>query len=154
MTHFLLQLLQEFWSVLKESAPFVLFGFFAAGLLKGLLPAGSVFRHLGGRGVGPVLRAAIYGIPLPLCSCGVVPAAMELRRQGASRGATAAFLISVPETGIDSVAITWALLDPLMTLLRPVAAFVTAALTGLAVSLLPGTEPGEGRPVEPDPGCG
>lgn len=152
MSDFLLQLLREFWTVLEESSLFVLFGFFAAGLLKGFLPEGSVYRHLGGRGAGPVLRAALYGIPLPLCSCSVIPAAIELRRQGASRGATSAFLVSVPETGVDSIAITWALLDPLMTLLRPVAAFVTAAVTGLAISRLPGEEPQQAPPADPPPG--
>jgi hypothetical protein len=121
------------WDILLESAPWVLLGFLMAGLLKALLPPGFVARHLGRGRVGPVVKAAVFGVPLPLCSCGVVPAAAGLREQGASKGATASFLIATPETGVDSMAITYALLDPLMTLLRPLSAFVTAVLAGFGV---------------------
>jgi len=127
----------ECWAVLREAAPYVLFGFLVAGLLKALLPDAWMKRHLGGRGPLSVIKAALIGVPLPLCSCGVVPAALGLRRQGAGPGATTAFMISTPETGADSLAVTWAMIDPLMTLLRPVAAFVTALFAGLAANLLP-----------------
>jgi len=144
------------WDILVESAPFVLFGFLAAGILKGLLPENMVSRHLGKSNLASVVKASLFGIPLPLCSCGVIPAAIELRKQGASKGASAAFLVSVPETGVDSLAITWALLDPIMTLVRPLAAFVTATLTGLLINRLP-----EDQVVQPasageakEPGCG
>lgn len=130
-------ILRECWHILLEAAPYVLFGFFAAGLLKTFLPEGSVARHLGRSDSRSVVKAALFGIPLPLCSCGVIPAAISLRQQGASRGATASFLVSVPETGVDSIAITWALLDPLMTVLRPIAAFITATITGLLIHRLP-----------------
>jgi uncharacterized membrane protein YraQ (UPF0718 family) len=125
------------WQILAEASPYVLFGFFAAGLLKALLPQDAVARHLGRRSVGAVLKASLLGIPLPLCSCGVIPAAIALRRQGANRGASAAFLVSTPESGIDSIAITWALLDPIMTVVRPLAAFLTATVTGLLINALP-----------------
>ncbi|MHC1751775.1 SO_0444 family Cu/Zn efflux transporter [Humidesulfovibrio sp.] len=127
----------ECWSVLREAAPYVLLGFLVAGLLKALLPDAWMTRHLGGRGPLSVIKAALVGVPLPLCSCGVVPAALAMRRQGAGPGATTAFMISTPETGADSLAVTWAMIDPLMTLLRPVAAFVTALSAGLAANLLP-----------------
>ncbi|PLX85569.1 MAG: hypothetical protein C0614_04300 [Desulfuromonas sp.] len=127
----------ECWQIFKEAAPFVLFGFFAAGLLKVLIPEKLITRHLGGKGFRSVLKASLFGIPLPLCSCGVIPVAVGLRRQGASKGATASFLVSVPETGVDSVAITWALLDPLMTIIRPVSAFITALVTGSLINLMP-----------------
>lgn len=139
------------WQIFAEAAPYVLFGFFAAGLLRGLLPAQAISRHLGGRSLGAVLKASLFGIPLPLCSCGVIPAAVDLRKQGAGKGAAAAFLVSVPETGVDSIAITWALLDPLMTLLRPIAAFLTATVTGMLINLLPEEPPTE---VAVSPGCG
>jgi uncharacterized membrane protein YraQ (UPF0718 family) len=149
-------ILRECWDILVESAPFVLFGFLAAGLLKGLLPDNLVSRHLGSNSAASVIKASLFGIPLPLCSCGVIPAAIELRKQGASKGASAAFLVSVPETGVDSIAITWALLDPIMTVVRPLAAFVTATVTGLLINRLP-----EDLPVPPvpadvaqAPGCG
>jgi hypothetical protein len=133
------------WAVLAEAAPWVLLGFAAAGAIHAWVPAESLARHLGGRGPGSVLKAALVGIPLPLCSCGVLPVAASLRKGGAGRGATAAFLVATPETGVDSIAVTWALMDPLMTLLRPVAALATALVAGLAANLLP--EP----PAEPAP---
>jgi len=141
------------WQVLLDSAPWMLLGFFAAGLLKAYLPDSLVARHLGTSGVGSVVRASLFGIPLPLCSCGVLPAAMGLRRQGANKGATAAFLISTPETGVDSMAVTWALLDPLMTLLRPVAAFITATVAGLLINRADAQEPVP-SPAPPEAGCG
>jgi len=128
---------KECWLVFKEAAPFVLFGFFAAGLLKVLIPEKAIVKHLGGNGFRSVFKASLFGVPLPLCSCGVIPVAVGLRKQGASKGATASFLVSVPETGVDSVAITWALLDPLMTIIRPVSAFITALATGSLINLLP-----------------
>lgn len=135
--HLLPQYLLECWNVLREAAPFMLFGFFVAGLLKALLPETWMSRHLGGRGPLSVVKAALIGVPLPLCSCGVIPASLGLRRQGAGPGATTAFMISTPETGVDSLAVTYAMIDPLMTVLRPVAAFVTATVAGLAANLLP-----------------
>ncbi len=137
MLETVLGILAECWEILVESAPYVLFGFFAAGLLKALLPEETVARHLGKNSTASVLKASLFGIPLPLCSCGVIPAAIGLRKQGASKGASAAFLVSVPETGVDSIAITWALLDPLMTVVRPAAAFFTATVTGLLINRLP-----------------
>ena len=100
-----------------------------------------------------MVKASLFGIPLPLCSCGVIPAAVGLRKQGASRGASAAFLVSTPESGVDSIAITWALLDPLMTVIRPVAAFITATLTGILINQLPEEAPAT-ETVEPALGCG
>lgn len=123
--------------ILLESAPYVLLGLIMAGLVKAFLPQSFVPRHLGGRGIGSVLKATLVGIPLPLCSCGVIPAAAGFRQQGAGRGATTAFLISTPETGVDSIAISYALLDPFMTVFRPISAFITAMAAGVAVNLTP-----------------
>jgi|GEM_PF-611909 len=78
----------ESWEVLAESAPYVLFGFFAAGILKAYLPEQMVAKHLGSNSTSSVIKASLFGIPLPLCSCGVIPAAIELRKQGASKGAS------------------------------------------------------------------
>jgi uncharacterized membrane protein YraQ (UPF0718 family) len=137
MSHFIGGVVWQCWQILLEAAPYVLFGFFMAGLLKALVPSDLVTRHLGRNSPGAVLKAALFGAPLPLCSCSVIPAAIGLRRQGASKGAAASFLVSVPETGVDSIAISWALLGPFMALARPVVAFVTATLTGLLINLLP-----------------
>ncbi len=123
------------WTVFVESAPYMLFGFFIAGILSVFLKPEKVARYFGGRGVRPVVLAALAGVPIPLCSCGVIPAAAGLKKQGASRSATLSFLISTPETGMDSIPITYALMDPLMAVVRPVAAFFTAVVAGLAESL-------------------
>jgi len=137
MTNFVTRLIQETWHIFTDAAPYVIFGFLAAGLIKALLPDEAVAKHLGGGSSAAVVKASLLGIPLPLCSCGVIPAAIGLRRQGAGRGPSAAFLVSTPESGVDSIAITWALLDPVMTVVRPVAAFITGTLTGILISLLP-----------------
>lgn len=124
------------WDVLAASAPYMLLGFFIAGLLKAFLPDDLVARHLGASSFTGLVKAAALGVPIPLCSCGVLPAAAGLRRQGAGKGPTAAFLISTPETGVDSIAVTWALLDPFMAVVRPFSAFVTALVTGIMVQTL------------------
>lgn len=102
-----------------------------AGVLYILVPAEKVAKYLGGKGLKPVIRAALFGIPIPLCSCGVLPAGISLRKQGASKGAAIAFMIATPETGIDSIALTYALIDPIMTLFRPISAFFTALVAGI-----------------------
>lgn len=118
------------WDILKDSAVFIIAGFAIAGLIKVFLPFSVVSGRLSGGGMGPVTRAAIIGVPLPLCSCSVLPTGITLRQMGASRGATSAFLISTPESGVDSIAVSYALLDPIMTVFRPLSAFVTAFTAG------------------------
>ena len=127
----------ESWHILNDSAPYILFGLFMAGVLKVFMPEDFVANHLGGNDLVSVVKASLFGVPLPLCSCGVVPVAMGLKKQGAGNGPTTAFLISTPETGMDSIAITYALLDPIMTVMRPVAAFITAIIAGVIVNFLP-----------------
>ncbi|GBC60827.1 permease [Desulfonema ishimotonii] len=139
---------EECLHILFESAPYILFGLLIAGLLKAFMPEDFVARHLGKNNITAVIKSSLLGIPLPLCSCGVVPAAMGLRKNGASRGATVSFLISTPETGVDSVAVTYALLDPLMTVVRPVAAFITSVIAGMLVNLLPEKESSEAIPQD------
>jgi len=132
--YFLIDFLRETTVVLLETAPYLLVGFFLAGLLRVLVPADWLARAFGGRNFRSVLLAALAGIPLPLCSCSVLPTAVTLRRSGASKGATVSFLVATPETGVDSISITYALLDPILTITRPLAAFVTAMTAGLAVN--------------------
>ena len=127
------KVLFESWNLLCLSAPYMLFGFFVAGLLKAFIPDDFIARHLGKNTRSSLVKAALLGVPIPLCSCGVLPAAAGIRKQGAGKGATTAFLISTPETGVDSIAVTWALLDPFMAVLRPVSAFFSAMLTGQLV---------------------
>jgi uncharacterized membrane protein YraQ (UPF0718 family) len=137
MIEFFQHLLIETWRIFTDAAPYVIFGFLAAGIIKAIVPEDVVAKHLGGRSTMAVIKASLFGIPLPLCSCGVIPAAIGLRQQGAGRGPSAAFLVSTPESGVDSIAITWALLDPVMTVIRPIAAFITGTLTGILINLLP-----------------
>ena len=135
------------WATLLDLAPFLLLGFLLSGAVHGLIPRVGIRKAFGKPGLGSVTRASLFGIPLPLCSCGVVPAAFSLRDQGASRGATIAFLITTPETGVDSVLVSAALLDPLLMVFRPVAALITGIAAGFA-------EDSFDRPVEEAEGRG
>lgn len=129
------QMPADFWAVLSEMAPYLLLGFIVAGMLSVLISPELVERHLGGRGVWPSIKAAAFGVPLPLCSCGVIPVSASLRRHGASRGATTAFLISTPQTGADSILVTYSLLGGVFAVFRPVVALVSGIAGGLAVEL-------------------
>ena len=133
---FVINVFFEAWHLLLESSLYVIFGLLVSGLLRVFLNPNTVSRQLGQGRFKSVFKAAFLGIPLPLCSCGVLPAAVSLRKQGANTGATTAFLISTPESGVDSLAITYALLDPVMTVARPVAAFTTATVAGIAENTL------------------
>ena len=132
----------NFWSVLGEMAPYLLLGFFVAGVLSVVMSPEFVERHLGGRGIWPVIKASAFGVPLPLCSCGVIPVAASIRRHGASRGATTAFLISTPQTGADSILATLSLLGPVYAIYRPIVALVSGVLGGVLVSA---TDEGDGQ---------
>ena len=111
-------------------SPYLLFGFLIAGVLNVLISPAWVERHLGGRGPWPIIKASAFGVPLPLCSCGVIPVAASLRRHGASKGATTAFLISTPQTGVDSIVVTFSLLGPVYAIFRPVVALVSGVVGG------------------------
>lgn len=134
---------------LLDMAPYLLFGFFAAGLLSVVISPRFVERQLGGNGLLPILKASLFGVPLPLCSCSVIPVGASLRRHGSSRGATAAFLLSTPQTGVDSIVVTFSMLGPVFAIFRPVAAFVSGVIGGSAVEWL-----GDGGANEaPAPQC-
>lgn len=130
-------ILTESWHLLLDSSVYIIFGLLISGLLKVFLNPAIVSRHLGSGRISSVLKAAALGVPIPLCSCGVMPAAASLRKQGANKGAVTAFLISTPESGVDSISISWALLDPIMTITRPVVGFITAAVAGITENLFP-----------------
>lgn len=116
-----------------EAAPWLVLGLVIGGLIKALIPTELLHKHLSGNGLVSIVKAALFGAPLPLCSCGVIPAALGLRKAGASKPATISFLVSTPETGIDSVSISYALLGPFMAIVRPIAAVVSAITAGLLV---------------------
>lgn len=138
--------LNALMNLLLEMAPWILLGFFAAGLLHVFVPKTLFRRFLSGGGVRSVFWGAMLGIPLPLCSCGVIPTAMGLRKDGASRGASVSFLISTPQTGVDSILATWSLMGLPFALIRPIAALITGLAGGFLVNL--GTEKEESQTTE------
>jgi uncharacterized membrane protein YraQ (UPF0718 family) len=137
--------LAALWSITVESGWFLVLGFFLAGIVHAFVPMALIRRHLSSTttsgSLGAIVKGAIIGAPLPLCSCSVIPAAAGLKRAGASKGATASFAVATPETGVDSISITYALLGPVMAIVRPVAAIITAIVTGVFVHLLARDEP-------------
>ena len=126
-------LLSNFWSLFLVSAPWLMLGLLLAGLLNIFIPKNFLQKHLGKEGMWTTIKAALIGAPMPLCSCGVIPAAVGLRRAGGSKSATTAFLVSTPETGVDSVSVSYVLLGPFMAVIRPIAAVSSAIVAGLLV---------------------
>ena len=124
-TTYVMALDASFWLVI---------GLFIGGLFKTLIPTAFLQKHLSHDGFGSIVKAAILGAPLPLCSCGVIPAAMGLRKAGASKSATTSFLVSTPETGVDSVFITYAMMGPFMAIVRPIIALTSAITAGTLVN--------------------
>ncbi len=147
----LYRVLEETYRIVLDSGFFILVGFFLAGLLHELVDTARIGRALGERSLKAIVKAAFVGGPLPLCSCGVLPMAVALRRKGASREATVSFLISTPETGEEAILITYGLLGPVMAFARPVIAVVTAIVAGVVSLVAGGTDDVSGRPEEPLP---
>ena len=126
--------MQDVLNLINEMSPYLLLGFFFAGVMHAFIPSMVYNRYLGGKGFKSVLHGALFGIPLPLCSCGVIPTAMSLRKQGASKGATASFLIATPETGVDSIIATYSILGLPLAIIRPIAAFCNAITGGWLIN--------------------
>ncbi|HEY4788543.1 MAG TPA: permease, partial [Bacteroidales bacterium] len=120
----------ELVKILNEMSPFLLLGFLFAGLLHTLIPRDKIVHYLGAQNFRSVINAALLGIPLPLCSCGVVPTGLSFYKNGASKGSSVSFLISTPQTGIDSIMITYSMLGLPFALLRPVIALITGFFGG------------------------
>lgn len=147
-----LSLVAACWGLFAEMAPYLLLGFTIAGILSVVLTPAWVQRHLGGRGILQVIKAAVFGVPLPLCSCGVIPVAASLRRHGASRGATAAFLLSTPQTGVDSILATYGLIGGALGAVQGFVFVVVRVVMSLFSGIVGGTvitricDPDEGAP--------
>ena len=148
MNHFLMSL----WATVTQMSPYLLFGFLVAGILSVVVSPEMVERHLGGKGPWPLVKAAAFGVPLPLCSCGVIPVTMSLRKHGASKGAAISFLLSTPQTGVDSILVTYSLLGPVFAVFRPIAALLTGLLGGVLVSMVD-PEKDQQRPNTCDQAC-
>ncbi len=128
--------LESIWDMLNEMSPYLLLGFLLAGLMHAFIPGQLFSRYLSGRSFRSVANAALFGVPLPLCSCGVIPTAMSLRKEGASKGAAVSFLIATPQTGVDSILATYSLLGLPFAIIRPIVAFLTALFGGQMVNLV------------------
>lgn len=130
-----LHILEQIWDLMNEMSPYLLLGFLLAGVMHAFVPGSLYSRYLAQGNFRSVLYAALFGIPLPLCSCGVIPTAMSLRREGASKGAAVSFLIATPQTGIDSIIATFSLMGLPFAVVRPIAALLTAVFGGHAVNV-------------------
>lgn len=121
--------------LIVEMTPYLMFGFLCAGILHVAVPQSFYKNYLSQNSFKSVVLAALFGIPLPLCSCGVLPTAMSLRKEGASKGATTAFLTATPQTGVDSILATYSVFGWAFTIIRPIAAIVTSLFSGGLVAL-------------------
>ena len=137
------EIIGSFWHFLGEAAPWLLLGFLFAGLLKVFIPSEVILRYIGGGNIRSILTATLVGIPLPLCSCGVLPTAMTLYKQGSSKTATMAFLIATPATTVTAIVLTLAILGWKFTMVYVVTAFIVATGTGLLALLFLKTKPHE-----------
>ena len=126
--------MQEIIHIINEMSPYLLVGFLLAGLMHAFIPQQYYSKYLAKPNFRSVLNATLFGIPLPLCSCGVIPTAMSLRKEGASKGAATSFLIATPQTGVDSIIATSSLMGVAYAIIRPLAALITALLGGSLVN--------------------
>jgi uncharacterized protein len=136
------------YDLFGKMAPFLLFGYFFAGILHVFMKPGLIYAHLGGDSFSSVVKAALFGVPLPLCSCAVIPAAHSLRNEGASKGAVLSFLISTPTTGVDSILATYSLLGPFFTFYRVVASLITGIFAGVSANIILKGDPRSDKTTE------
>ncbi len=150
MLNYITDFFAAFWMVSCMMAPWLLFGFFAAGVLSVFFSPAYIYKHMGKPGLKSIFKAALFGVPLPLCSCGVIPITVSLKKQGAGRGAAGSFLISTPQTGLDSFFATYAMLGWFFALFRPLTAFITGIIGGFLMELF-GTPKAEAEAGVPSP---
>jgi len=132
---FLFQYFKEFINILNEMSPYLLLGFLFAGILHVFFPKDKVDKFLGKKNYRSVFNAALLGVPLPLCSCGVIPTGISFYKNGASKGSSVSFLISTPQTGVDSILVTYSLLGLPFAILRPFIALVTGFIGGVLTNI-------------------
>ena len=133
LDHMLL-FLKEMWGLCVEMAPYLLLGMLVSGLISIFIDSSFIFKHIGQKNLGSILKSTVFGIPLPLCSCGVIPVAATLRESGASKGSTVSFLVSTPQTGVDSIFLTYGMLGPVFALFRPLAALFSGLFSGIVIN--------------------
>lgn len=144
--------IDSFWATGVALAPSLFLGLLIAGVLHVFIRRERVFRHLGKPGLSSVFKASLIGVPLPLCSCGVLPAALSLRKDGASKGAAVSFLASTPQTGVDSIIPTWVILGWPIALAKVLAAFLAGVVSGSIVDRLEKGNGHDSAPTRPSAG--
>lgn len=149
-----MEFLSALWRYILTAAPFLMFGLFVSGIIHVFISTNKIKKAMGGKGFSGVLKASVLGIPLPLCSCAVIPTAATLKKNGASNSATSSFLISTPESGVDSIAMTYGMMDLPMTIIRPVAAFLSAFVAGVLQMIFNPDKPEEQEDSESKPSTG
>jgi len=128
-------LLVETWSLFIEMAPYLIFGFFLAGILNVFIPRNKIYQHLSNNNIKSVIKASIFGIPLPLCSCSVIPVSAHLKKEGAGKGPVVSFLVSSPTSGVDSILATYSLMGPLFAIIRPIASLFNGLIAGILTNI-------------------
>ena len=131
----LYDLAQNFLTLLNAFSVYIVIGLFIAGILKQIIPNDFVSSHLGKDSTGSVIKATLFGIPLPVCSCSVIPLAQALRKEGASKGSVQSFMISTPITGVDSILATFSLFGFVFTAFRLISSIIIAIVVGLMQNL-------------------
>ena len=148
-----MNLLFIFWDLVVESAPWLLAGYLLAGIIRQVIPSSWVERQLSTPGFLSIAKGAFIGAPLPLCSCGVIPTALAIRNAGASKGATSSFLVATPETGVDSISFSYAVLGPIFAIARPIGALMSAIMAGVLVNGFDGEANNAGEKKSACGGC-
>ena len=132
---YLLEFINALFELSNAMAPYILFGLAFAGVLHELVPETLVTKHLGRESISSVVKSTIFGIPLPVCSCGVIPLATSIKKSGASKGATLSFLISTPITGVDSILATYGMFGWVFTLYRALTSMFIAMIAGILTNI-------------------
>ena len=135
------------WDICLEMAPFLVLGFVFSGIISVFIDDMLVYKQIGQKKFSSIIKSTLMGIPLPLCSCGVIPVAATLKDYGASKGATTSFLVSTPQTGIDSIFLTYGMLGPVFAIFRPAAAFVSGIFCGIVVNTIDNDNVMQPKPV-------
>ena len=136
LSYIIISISNEMWDICLEMAPFLILGFAFSGIISVFIDNTMVYKQIGQKKFSSIIKSTLMGIPLPLCSCGVIPVAATLKDYGASKGATTSFLVSTPQTGIDSIFLTYGMLGPVFAIFRPVAAFVSGIFCGIVVNTI------------------
>ena len=139
--------MEKFISIFIETfnqlSPYLMIGFLIAGFLSVVLTVEKISKYLGKQNFKSIFLASLFGVPIPLCSCGVIPVTAYLRKHGASKASATSFLISTPQTGIDSIMVTYGMLGPLMAIYRPIIAFISGIIGGLLINATEKNKSGE-----------